>query len=585
MKTSNSKVLHINDKINEQEIASEFKNHFDKLLNTPQISIIQSELPAKDDSVINHDMLFSTTDIKSAIKHLHVNKSSDPFLIKSEHFTTISNENLNLWLTSFFNHILNSGKVPEILSTSLIIPLVKSYKKSLSSSDNYRGISLTPILTKILEILLLQKSEIFTETSPSQFGFKKNSSTLHAEFIITETIRYYNQNNTPIYICSLDAQKAFDSCNWTSLFHKLRHEKHLPEKLIKVIQSLYHSGTAQVLYNGNKSEKFNLTQGVRQGSILSPYLYNLYTDALSQEIHELSVGTTIGNLPTGITSYADDIILLSSTHRGLQKMIDTCVNYGYEHGIKFNPTKTQFITSGTIPFSDIQLKMYNSQITPSTTLNHLGFVWKTDSQGKSSINKSHVENRLFKFWAAHAALVTSGIRYLHPYSIRTIFQSIMIPALTYGLELCYLLKHQIEILETQIRRSLKLQFNVSTHSLNLLLPALGINRLSLTIARQKIAVFLRLLKNPFTRTLILYQLNHCKTHNSFAENVLVTCEEQNIDIRNIMVTQKLPYVNPEELMDENVKQKIETVHNYFENWFDLNARKSFRELMEAKIPK
>ena len=110
--------------------------------------------------------------------------------------------------------------------------------------------------------------------------------------------------------------------------------------------------------------------------------------------------------------------------------------------------------------------------------------------------------------------------YLHPYSIRTIFQSIMIPALTYGLELCYLLKHQIEILETQIRRSLKLQFNVSTHSLNLLLPALGINRLSLTLARQKIAVFLRLLKNPFTRTLILYQLNHCKTHNSFAENVL-----------------------------------------------------------------
>ena len=209
MKTSNSKVLHINDKINEQEIASEFKNHFDKLLNTPQISIIQSELPAKDDSVINHDMLFSTTVIKSAIKHLHANKSSDPFLIKSEHFTTISNENLNLWLTSFFNHILNSGKVPEILSTSLIIPLVKSYKKSLSSSDNYRGISLTPILTKILEILLLQKSEIFTETSPSQFGFKKNSSTLHAEFIITETIRYYNQNNTPIYICSLDAQKAF----------------------------------------------------------------------------------------------------------------------------------------------------------------------------------------------------------------------------------------------------------------------------------------------------------------------------------------------------------------------------------------
>ena len=79
--------------------------------------------------------------------------------------------------------------------------------------------------------------------------------------------------------------------------------------------------------------RFKLTQGVRQGSILSPYLYNIYTDKLLHKIRNMNVGTVLYNTSTSITPYADDIILLSTTIRGLQEMINACIQYGYENGI------------------------------------------------------------------------------------------------------------------------------------------------------------------------------------------------------------------------------------------------------------
>ena len=80
------------------------------------------------------------------------------------------------------------------------------------------------------------------------------------------------------------------------------------------------------------SDKFTLTQGVRQGSILSPYLYNIYTEQLLSNIKSMNVGTIIVKVHTAITAYyVDDIILMSATLSGLQLLIDECVKFGKEN--------------------------------------------------------------------------------------------------------------------------------------------------------------------------------------------------------------------------------------------------------------
>ena len=137
-----------------------------------------------------------------------------------EHVIYAENEKLYVWMTNFYNSIFKTQCTPESLSKSTILPFVKSYKKTFKSFNNYRGISIIPIFTKILEYIILLKCPRITESHHLQYGYKELSSTFHAEFLIKETIQYYNKNNSPIYICGLDAEKAFDICNWDILFEK-----------------------------------------------------------------------------------------------------------------------------------------------------------------------------------------------------------------------------------------------------------------------------------------------------------------------------------------------------------------------------
>ena len=166
--------------------------------------------------------------------------------------------------------------------------------KPLNSGNNYRGISLLPIITKILELIILERCPVMTKHINSQFGFTAASSSLHAEVVIRDTLRYYNNNDTPIYMCSLDAEKAFDCCNWFTLFSKLA-EKDIPTSIITFLIKLYRNGSAHVNYISLRSATFSLTQDVRQGRILSPYLYNLCTEDLITNIKSMNIGTFLSN--------------------------------------------------------------------------------------------------------------------------------------------------------------------------------------------------------------------------------------------------------------------------------------------------
>ena len=115
---------------------------------------------------------------------------------------------------------------------------------------------------------------------------------------------------------------------------------------------------------------------VRQGSLISPYLYNIYTEDLLLSIQRLDLGTLLANKDTSIIAYADNIILLRPTLKSLQLMIDKCIEYGLTHGLKFNHVKTQFCISGKSHLSDPTLEMYGKSVSPRETLEHLGFKWK-----------------------------------------------------------------------------------------------------------------------------------------------------------------------------------------------------------------
>ena len=108
----------------------------------------------------------------------------------------------------------------------------------------------------------------------------------------------------------------------------------------------YKTGTTDcaVAYSGiMRGEFFPVLCGVRQGGVLSPYLFSVYVNDLIVQLRQTGYGIHVGQLFVGCALYADDIALLSASCYGLQKLVDICTCYGAMWDIKFNPLKSQDI--------------------------------------------------------------------------------------------------------------------------------------------------------------------------------------------------------------------------------------------------
>ena len=100
----------------------------------------------------------------------------------------------------------------------------------------------------------------------------------------------------------------------------------------------------QVQWNQNYfSDSFSVSNGVRQGSVLSPVLFAIYLDGLLDELSDSGVGCYWRWLFAGAICYADDVVLLAPCASALLIMLTICDTYAKSHGLLFNTAKTQLI--------------------------------------------------------------------------------------------------------------------------------------------------------------------------------------------------------------------------------------------------
>ena len=144
---------------------------------------------------------------------------------------------------------------------------------------------------------------------------------------------------------SLDASKAFDKVLHAGLFIKLLN-RGASVTLVKLLKYWYSHLQCAVLLKYVLGDTFNVTCGVKQGGVLSPYLFSVYMDELICKLRASGFGLYIGNVCVGCVMYADDIMLLSGSCFGAQKLVDACSAYGQRWNICFNSMKTQCLTFG-----------------------------------------------------------------------------------------------------------------------------------------------------------------------------------------------------------------------------------------------
>ena len=133
----------------------------------------------------------------------------------------------------------------------------------------------------------------------------------------------------------LDASKAFDRVKHSMLFTQLLR-RGAPGYILRLLMFWYAHQTMCARWCSSVSSKFTVSNAVRQGGILSPFLFNVYMDDLSVNLKECLTGCIAGGTIVNHLMYADDVVLPSPSASGLSLLLHVCVNYGLEHDIRFN---------------------------------------------------------------------------------------------------------------------------------------------------------------------------------------------------------------------------------------------------------
>ena len=206
-------------------IANNFKDYYaniyiDSGKDRNAVNEYNNNLASVVDPAVHDPVLIDVDSIQRCINLLKPNKSPGGDGIMSEHILN-SHPAIVVHLKLLFTMMLTHSYVPSAFGSGIIIPIIKDKRGDLSSIDNYRPITLSPIISKIFESLLLDMYSNYMCTDDLQFGFKKGLGCRNAIFALRQCVEYFNNRNSNVYIASFDASKAFDRVKHYKLFNTL----------------------------------------------------------------------------------------------------------------------------------------------------------------------------------------------------------------------------------------------------------------------------------------------------------------------------------------------------------------------------
>ena len=112
---------------------------------------------------------------------------------------------------------------------------------------------------------------------------------------------------------------------------------------LRLLLFMYTRQSLRVMWGNTVSSEFTVSNGVKQGGVLSPILFAIYTDGLLKRLEETGVGCHMGSRFTGALAYADDITLLAPCKSTLSILVSVCEKYASEFDILFNGSKSKLL--------------------------------------------------------------------------------------------------------------------------------------------------------------------------------------------------------------------------------------------------
>ena len=335
-----------------EERVNTWFTHFKKLLGSPpEVDDPNEEIPVIYEGLDIDDGPFTELEYKKVKTSLKIGKSSGPDGIPPEVFKYCQFDDICL---KFCNLALMKNDKPEIWSFMNIIPVPKS--GDLSVTDNYRGISLTCVIAKMYNRMILNRirSALDVKLRRNQNGFRTKRTTVAQILALRRVLEGVRANNLPAVLTFIDFKKAFDSIHRGKMMKILRAYG-IPPRLVQAIEAMYRNTRARIVTPDGETELFDITAGVLQGDTLAPFLFIIVLDyALRRAIEgkEEELGFTIhprrsSRFPKETLTdldFADDIALLSDLLNQAQELLVRVQVECKKVGLGINAKKTKYLT-------------------------------------------------------------------------------------------------------------------------------------------------------------------------------------------------------------------------------------------------
>lgn len=356
-------------------------------------------------------------------------------------FDSITNEmlkcSLNIMsntLLKLFNHILHSELFPQQWSEGYINPIFK--KGDYFDPANYRGITISSCIGKLFTKIINNRLVNFlidNKIIPSnQIGFIPGKRTADHIFVLKTLMDQAKSHKKNLYMCFIDLKKAFDTVWTNGLLYKLS-KINASTKFINLIKNMYNKVFSRIKTENGYTEFFKVTVGTRQGCNLSPALFNIYTYDLPEVLDKVN-----GNQPILLDKkvscllYADDIILLSYSSKGLQSLIDKTEQYCNKWQLTINVEKTKIIVAHKRTTDTAIFKVYNKTIEIVKSFCYLGIVITKNGSFKEAVSRLYC-----KSFRAYMSLKESFNFFngTPPNIMEKLFETMVKPILLYGCEI------------------------------------------------------------------------------------------------------------------------------------------------------
>ena len=330
-----NKCNELNTKSDPYEKANEFSNHFKGIFAESIDDSIFNFDSFSDKNFDESDLIINLDEVLNAIDKLNVYNDFDGV---SSYHVKYAPDILISFISEVITVAFKHTYLPSFITKGIITPIIKDKFDNISNVNNYRPIIQSSIFLKIIEHVFLNRLKSYYEPNVRQHGFRHHSSTLSACLMLKETVYAYILNGSGVYTAFLDFSKAFDKVNFNVLFQRMIN-LNIPVQYVKFIHSWYTEQYVKVNFNGVESQSWRIKNGVRQGGILSPFLFNICIDVLLNEITSLQIGCRLGHFMSNIIAYADDVVVLAPSKIALQKILDVCNLSAKSLKLSFNTKK------------------------------------------------------------------------------------------------------------------------------------------------------------------------------------------------------------------------------------------------------